>query len=62
MKIVIDIETGERECGRCEKRDIIYCSEFFREPLPQDPIGMFLRLPACLAAEQEYLRLKGGAQ
>jgi hypothetical protein len=60
-KIIVDVECGETECGECEYvNERTYgpgrymCNLFFRPCGEDDPI----RLPACLAAEEEYKRLK----
>jgi hypothetical protein len=62
MKIIVEIDAVERECGECTHLIILrnYCNlyeECFNAPELAEHQH---RLPACLAAEQEYLRLKGG--
>ncbi len=55
-KIIFDIEAGEKECGKCRLRPRFFCAAYGR--IYGKP-GHPERDPACLAAEREYLRLKG---
>ena len=62
MKIIVNIEA---ECEECEYLRVSPGSKFVRCALFNEIMGEFrhplpdiVRCPACLAAEQEYKRLK----
>ena len=56
-KIVIEIDCGEKFCGKCKARqlgirspELSYCYAFGRSAVFEDN-GEWKRLPECLAAE-----------
>lgn len=65
IPIIVNVEAGEKECGKCHLRFGSYCRHFGDDHFePLDLVDYYddryCRLPACLAAEQEYKRLKNG--
>jgi hypothetical protein len=56
MKIIVEINAGERGCGKCEKRDGGYpnCMAFNLSRKYDISHNNFFRLPACLAAQAGY--------
>ncbi len=60
-KIIVDLESNEKGCGKCHLRGEgeVWCYLYSR--IIESGEDDELRLPACLAAEQEYKRLEGMA-
>jgi hypothetical protein len=68
-KIVVEIEAGKKTCKGCNKiyfgEHGMLCGIWWKPLLSDTGVEVYqddrlaVRLPACLAAEEEYKRLKG---